>query len=210
MKNLFFVSTILLVFVSTSIFAQEDTRNNFKLGVKAGFNYANVYDSQGDDFVADGRFGLAVGAMMAIPLGATFGFQPEVLYSQKGYQGSGTFLGSSYEYTRTTHHVDIPLQLQIKPSSMISIVAGPQFSFLFQSNNEFTGGSLSADQQQDFDNDNLRKNLLGIVGGVDINLNPATFGVRAGWDVSQNNGDGTSNDPRYKNQWLQMTFGLWF
>ena len=160
MKNLFYVSTILLVFVSTSIFAQEDTRNNFKLGVKAGFNYANVYDSQGGDFVADGKFGLAVGAMMAIPLGATFGFQPEVLYSQKGYQGSGSFLGSSYEYTRTTHHIDIPLQLQIKPSSMISIVAGPQFSYLIQSNNKFTGGGISTDQQQDFDNDNLRKIFL--------------------------------------------------
>jgi len=43
---------------------------------------------------------------------------------------------------------------------------------------------------------------------MDINLNNIVIGARAGWDLFNNNGDGTSTTPRYKNVWAQATVGI--
>ena len=70
-------------------------------------------------------------------------------------------------------------------------------------NNTFTIG-----QENEFENDTIRKNTLAAVGGFDFNFNRVVFGTRAGWDLQHNNGDGTSNNPRYKNVWFQATLGF--
>lgn len=208
MKKLFLITTIIAVMVSKS-FAQQ-TRDAFSFGLKVGSNYSNVYDSQGEKFTADGKFGLAAGAFFSLPLGKFFGIQPEILYSEKGFKASGSFLGSNYNATRTTTYLDVPLLLAIKPASFLTILAGPQYSFLIKQNNNFTSSLTTVDQQKIFDNDNIRKNVLSLTGGVDINLSSFVIGARAGWDVQNNNGDGTSTTPRYKNVWYQATIGFRF
>lgn len=205
MKKLF-IPFILLMAAST-VYAQKD-RSEPSFGLKAGINLANVYDEEGDDFEADAKVGFAGGVFIGIPLGEVLGFQPEVLFSQKGFQGSGTFLGSSYEFKRTTSYLDIPLQLQIKPSEFVTLVVGPQYSFLLSRDDDFNSGTFTSSQQEEFENDNLRKNVAGFVFGLDIYSGNVVFSGRAGWDVQQNNGDGTSDQPRYKNKWVQFTLGV--
>ena len=188
----------------------QQTRDAFSFGLKIGSNYSNIYDSQGDKFAADGKYGLAAGAFLSLPLGKFIGVQPEVIYSEKGFKGSGSFLGSNYSATRSTTYIDVPLLLAIKPVSYLTILAGPQYSFLIKQENNFTSSLATVDQQKIFDNDNVRKNVLGLTGGVDINLSKFVIGARAGWDVQNNNGDGTSTTPRYKNAWYQATIGFRF
>lgn len=204
----------LVAFATTSLKAQTttttDNRGKLTFGVKAGTNYSNVYDSEGEDFVADGKFGLAAGAFVVVPLGKIFGIQPEVLYSQKGFKSTGTFLGTNYEMTRTTDFIDVPILISIKPVEYVSLLFGPQFSFLMKQTDDFTGGSLSASQQDEFDNSNLRKNIFGLTGGVDFNIDHLVIGLRGGWDVKNNDGDGNSTTPRYKNMWYQATIGYKF
>lgn len=204
----------LVAFATTSLKAQTttttDNRGKLTFGVKAGTNYSNVYDSEGEDFVADGKFGLAAGAFVVVPLGKIFGIQPEVLYSQKGFKSTGTFLGTNYEMTRTTDFIDVPILISIKPVEYVSLLFGPQFSFLMKQTDDFTGGSLSTSQQDEFDNSNLRKNIFGLTGGVDFNIDHLVIGLRGGWDVKNNDGDGNSTTPRYKNMWYQATIGYKF
>jgi hypothetical protein len=204
----------LVALATTSLKAQTttttDNRGKLTFGVKAGTNYSNVYDSEGEDFVADGKFGLAAGAFVVVPLGKIFGIQPEVLYSQKGFKSTGTFLGTNYEMTRTTDFIDVPILISIKPVEYVSLLFGPQFSFLMKQTDDFTGGSLSASQQDEFDNSNLRKNIFGLTGGVDFNIDHLVIGLRGGWDVKNNDGDGNSTTPRYKNMWYQATIGYKF
>ncbi|MDN3677020.1 porin family protein [Flavobacterium paronense] len=190
--------------------SDSDTRKNIILGAKLGANYSNVYDSQGEDFVADAKLGFVAGGFVTIPLGKLFAIQPEVLYSQKGFKGSGTLFGSPYNYTRTTDYLDIPLFVAIRPSEYISILAGPQFSFLMSEKNEFTSATVNATQEQAFNNDNIRKNTFCLIGGIDVNIDKLVIGARAGWDLKTNNGDGTSDTPRYKNMWYQLTLGYKF
>jgi len=189
---------------------ETDHREKFVFGLKAGINRSNVYDESGEEFRADAKFGMVGGLYMAIPFGKYLGIQPEVLISQKGFQGEGIILGSSYSFTRTTTYLDIPLQVAFKPSEFITFVAGPQFSYLLNQRDVFANAVTTIEQEQEFENDDIRKNIFGVVGGIDINLRHITLGARAGWDVQNNNADGTSTTPRYKNVWLQGTVGFSF
>ncbi|TVR39154.1 MAG: PorT family protein [Cryomorphaceae bacterium] len=190
--------------------AQPDARDDLKVGVKAGANLSNVWDQRGGDFRADSKMGFAGGVWLGIPIGTYLGFQPEVLLSQKGFRADGTLLGSEYTFRRTTTHLDIPLQLQLKPATFLTIVGGPQYSFLLREANKYTFGSNSVEQQEQFDNDNIRRNMLGFVIGFDVIVHQFVFASRVGWDVLDNHGDGSSSTPRYKNRWIQFAAGIQF
>ena len=212
MKQLI-IFLLLNVGVFSMAFSQDnyvDQRNKFHFGVKAGTNFANVYDSQGESFRADGKFGLAAGAFFTVPLGSLIGFQPEILFSQKGFKATGSLLNTQYELTRTTSYVDIPLFLTVKPLQILTIMAGPNFSYLLRQKDVFANASNSVEVIREFDNENIRKNIVGLILGVDVNVSRVIFGVRAAWDLSTNHGDGTSTTPRYKNAWAQATIGYRF
>ncbi|WP_026993814.1 porin family protein [Flectobacillus major] len=200
----------MLLAATSYINAQDssDKRDNIMFGLKAGTNYSNVYDSQGEAFNANAKYGVAAGVYLGIPFGKLIGIQPEVLFSQKGFQATGKILGSTYDFTRTTSYIDVPIFLAIKPIKFITILAGPQFSYLIKQKDVFADGTTTVAQETEFSNDNLRKNIMCFVGGVDINLNHLVIGARAGWDVQNNSGSGSSTTPRYKNAWLQATIGF--
>lgn len=209
-KSLFAIGTLVLAIVTSGIAQNSslDLRDNLSIGIKAGINSSNVWDEQGQDFRADPRLGFAGGAFLSIPIGTYIGIQPEVLFSQKGFQGEGVLLGQNYSFSRTTTHIDIPLQFQLKPIEYLTIVLGPQYSYILNEKNVYTFGSNSTEQEEQFENDNIRKNILGFVAGADINIKNFVIAGRFGWDLQTNNGDGTSDTPRYKNQWLQLCLGL--
>jgi len=205
------IIALTLISINSLSQSNDDYAERATFGIKGGINSSNVYDEQGEDFVADPKLGFVAGGFIGIPLGRFLGIQPEVLYSQKGYQSTGTFLLQDYSYTRTTNHLDILIQLQIKPISAITIVAGPQFSYLLSTKSELKiNDNTTGASEEDFNNDNPRKNMLGVVGGVDVNIGMLVIGGRVGWDFQDNKGDGTSASPRYKNQWAQFTAGIRF
>ena len=211
MKKVILMIALVTVSVSKSNAQNTSNREALSYGIKAGTNYSNVYDEQGNDFVADGKFGFVVGAFVAIPLGKIIGIQPEILYSQKGFKSTGTFLGSTYSLTRTSDFIDVPLLLAVKPVDQLTLLFGPQFSYLMKQKDEFTGGTISSTQQQEFDNSDISRNILSLTGGTDVNLSDKlVLGLRAGWDIKTNEGDGNSSTPRYKNMWYQATVGYKF
>ncbi len=189
---------------------EHDRRGKFLFGIKAGINLSNIYDTEGEDLNTKHKIGLAAGAFASIPLGKLFGVQPEVLFSQKGYQGNGTALGSSYQYSRTSSFLDVPVYLSFKPFTKVTFLAGPQLSFLLRQTDSFRSSSVSIQQQQTFYNQDVRKNLFCLIGGLDLNFNHLVVGGRLGFDVQSNNGDGTYSEPRYKNAWFQATVGYRF
>jgi hypothetical protein len=210
------ISLALCITGGTALLAQElepavinrtDFRNRILFGIKGGFNLSNVYDSQGDAFTADSKVGLVLGAFVAIPIGRYLGIQPELLYSQKGFKGQGSLLGSSYELKRTSTYIDVPILFAFKPSEFITLHAGPMFSYLVQQNDVFGNTNFTVEQETFFTNEDLRKNILGFTGGIEFTMKHLLFSARAGWDFQKNNVDGSSYTPRYKNVWYQATVG---
>jgi len=209
LKNITLIAA--LMFVSGNINAQDkDDENKIRLGIKAGLNYSNIYDERSNDYVADGKMGFAGGVFVSIPIGEFLGVQPEFLLSQKGFKASGAIAGFDYEMMRTTTYIDVPLMISLRPMPFLSIVLGPQYSFLISQKDDFLSTLGSFEVEQEFENDNIRKNIMGVVGGVDINIKHIVLSARMGWDMMTNRGDGTSTTPRYKNVWVQGTIGFRF
>jgi hypothetical protein len=201
--------SLFLIAASKPVLAQmDDNRDVLSFGVKAGLNMSNVWDSKGQDFVADPKYGLAGGAFLSLPIGKYLGVQPEVMISQKGFKGSGSLLGFSYSNTRTTTFIDVPLLVQFKPIQYFTLLAGPQFSYLLKEKNVYTFGSNSTQQEQAFNNEDPRNNIMGFVVGADININMIVISARAAWDFQTNNKNSVSTTPRYKNQLVQLTVGF--
>lgn len=197
--------------VSASFYSNaQDSRDQFKFGLKGGATLSNVYDAKGEEFDANAKVGYTAGLTIDIPLGDVFGIHPEVLITQKGYKGTGSLLGQNYDYSRTTTFLEIPLLVAIKPSEFITIVAGPQFAYLLKQNDKFNSFIYSDENEQEFKQDDIQKNILGFVGGIDINFNHVTIGARAGVDFQANRGKGDHFTPRYKNVWGQLTIGYKF
>ena len=205
---------IATVGLSTLSFAQsneqEDTREDLKIGIKAGANVSNVWDDNSQDFEANSKLGFAGGAYMSVPLGTYLGIQPALIYSQKGFQEQGRVLGSDYTFTRTTDYLDIPILFELKPKPFLTLVAGPQYSFLLSKTDQFTSNTISITDVDKYENENIRKNTLGALVGFDIHSKQWVISPRAGWDLQSNDGDGTSSSLRYKNQWVQLTIGYEF
>ncbi len=210
MKKLFFL-ILASSFMAHTVSAQSadsDKRSSVSIGIKLGANFSNVYNTEGQGFVADGKFGFAGGGFVIIPLGTYVGIQAEALFSQKGFKASGSILNGTYNFTRTTNFIDVPIYLTIKPAQGFTILFGPQFSYLLSQTDDF--GALTVTQKQEFDNQSVRKNIFGLSGGVDFELSPVVLGLRAGYDLQKNNGDGTSTAPNYKNAWYQATVAYKF
>jgi len=220
MKKVKFILSIVLGLSYTISIAQQtaageptnsrDAKRRVVPGFKIGFNRSNVVDEQGQDFVANPKTGFAGGFFIALPVNSFIGFQPEVLVSQKGFSSSGTLFGEQYYLERTSTFLDVPLQLQLKPFRFLSIVGGVQYSYLLSQSDAFSNGTTTIAQQQEFRNDNIRKNIFGGTLGFDLNIRHVVLSGRYGWDLRANRGDGSSYTPRYKNVWLQATIGYRF
>lgn len=187
---------------------KTDYREQVMWGLKAGANYSNVFDTKGESFQHDARFGFAGGAFVAIPIGKYLGLQPSVIYSKRGFHGTGRVLGGTYDFNRITTFLDVPVLVSIKPSEFLAVVVGPQYSYLLKQKDVFKTASSSIEQEKEFQNANIRKNLLCFVAGFDINMKHAVLGARIGWDLHNNNGDATTTTPRYRNTWIQTTLGF--
>jgi len=198
---------ILGVFMSVSMNAQE-AKPTILLGAKAGLNISNVYDSEGDEFSSSPKTGLAAGVFMHLPIGTFIGIQPEVMFSQKGYTSTGTVLGFDYTMTRTSNYVDIPVFFAVKPTQYTTLLLGPQYSYLIKQTNKLVTPITNSEVEKEFDNENIRKNTFGIAMGLDLRYQILVLSGRVGWDLFNNNGDGTSTTPRYKNVTGQITLGV--
>jgi hypothetical protein len=210
MLKILILSTLISFLGVHSGFSQRSVSRyweGFKIGLKAGANFSNVYDTQGDQFAADGKLGFAGGVFLEVPLSDYLGIRQEILYSQKGFKATGQYLSVPYTFTRSSDYIDVPVLITLKPVPMFSINVGPQFSFLTKQTDVFSSTILTSEQQQAFSNDNYRKNLMSITAGVALDLGKVVLDVRANYDLQRNNGDGTSTTPRYKNAWYQATLG---
>ena len=207
MKNKIIIIAMFL-FIGTTVKAQDNNTSKIEFGVKGGISYSNVYDADGEEFDADAKFGLTGGAFLAIPIGDFIGIQPEVMITQKGFEGNGKLLTLPYTFTRTTTFLDIPIFFAFKPTDQITLLLGPQYSYLLRQRDEFNSSAASYDQEQEFEKDNIKDNIFGIAGGIDIYLDNIVIGGRFAWDIQNNRGDGSSFTPRYKNVCTQLTIGF--
>ncbi|RYG40447.1 MAG: PorT family protein [Chitinophagaceae bacterium] len=188
----------------------DDSRNKIQFGLKAGLNYSNVYNRKGEAFKPMAKPGFVGGGFVSIPLTTHMGAQIELLYSQKGFSATGIILGEPYDFKRTSSYIDLPLLFAFKPSTLLTLLGGPQYSYLVRQKDVFATAGSSIEQEQEFLKDDERVHTFCFVLGADVNLKNFIVSGRAGWDLLDNSKNEVTATPKYKNAWIQMTLGYRF
>jgi len=117
---------IALFFCVTVSFAQTT------YGLKGGLNVASV---RIPDNQVDPMLGVHVGGFVSAPISDRFALQPELLYSQQGY--------NTQKYDYRFHYLNLPLIFKGTISGGLHAQVGPQFGVLLRANR--TEGKTSKD-----------------------------------------------------------------
>jgi Outer membrane protein beta-barrel domain len=108
---------------------------SLKFGLKGGINYSNVAGDLQDEKLYDSKISFHGGLTANIGLvGELLSIQPELLYSQKGYNylNEETVIGGlehENKAKRNYSYVDLPVLLKVKARGFF-VEAGPQIGYL--------------------------------------------------------------------------------
>jgi hypothetical protein len=153
MKNIFLLLNF--VFVSTFTFAQTTPSFGVKAGVlssgmrgDAVNSFNNVLDFTNGKVTTKDFTGFFAGGYASIPMNSNLTFEPGIYYSLKGYEMDGSiglkgmnFLGANAKAILQSQYVDVPVLLK-RNFGGFQIFAGPQISYLTQSNLKTIAGVL--------------------------------------------------------------------
>ena len=173
-KNLVKLSAIIaLMLLTTATYAQE-----FHIGAKAGANLGKI---AGVAYKDNFKLGYQIGGFLEFDFFDKWGLQGEVLFNQ-----SNTEIRNSYKQVwdekfnknKTLDYVSVPVLLKYNPNEFLSLHAGPQFSFLTNSEDSTWENGKKLFKDTDF----------SIVAGLEVKiLNPLYVYGRYGWGYSDIN-----------------------
>jgi hypothetical protein len=178
------------------------TSAQVSFGIKGGGNISNIIKTDDPNFTTTYKPGFNAGVFAEVHLVSLLSFEPELLYSTKGY-AAHVYYG---QMEQRTDFIDIPLLAKFRFSPEFSLLVGPQVSFLLSTKNTYSNGITTTIQQQ-YENDasRFKKNLIDGVIGVRFAMgNNVDLEGRYTLDLQQNNSDGTSQTPQFRNQGFQL------
>jgi hypothetical protein len=172
----------------------------FHLGFKGGVNITKV---DGKAFKDEFRYGYHLGGFAEIGLGGKLGIQPEVLWSQNQTRVDSSFSDvyenslqiSNYKDV-TLNYLTIPVLLNYKLGSLMSLQAGPQFGILLDQSQTLLENGQEAFKKGDF----------SLVGGAQIHI--AKIRLQGRYFVGLNNISDVSDQNKWNNQGFQLSIGL--
>jgi opacity protein-like surface antigen len=181
-----------VLFFAHASFAQ------FSLGLKAG---ANITKVDGRSFKDEFRYGYHLGGFATIPVGGRFSIQPEVLFNQFQTKTDSSFR-AIYQNALSSgtnvklNYLSIPLLLNYKLGSFLSLQAGPQFGILLDRNKNLLENGKDAFDKGDF----------SMLGGAQLSLGKIKLNGR--YFVGLNDINDIDNRDQWKNQGWQLSVGL--
>jgi hypothetical protein len=125
--------TIILLMGSVAMVQAQTKARESNGGIKGGYSLAAVsFDGDGE---TGQRHGFHVGVYGESFLGNHFSIQPELLYSQQGYE----IKNSNGTFTQKLNYINLPLMLKAYASQNFFIEAGPQIGLAIVHKEEYSG-----------------------------------------------------------------------
>ncbi len=155
-----------LTLVAASICVTKAQNN--RLGLKGGLNASSLKTTGGGTtFNSDSKIGFYAGAFAQLGVAQNFAVQPEIMYS---------LLGARYKFSNVTvnrnlSYISVPLLVSYIKEGL-SIVAGPQISFLVAANDK--GTNISTDIKSQF----TTTEIAGVIGAGYTTINGFGFDAR--------------------------------
>jgi len=109
-----------IILISINAYAQKE-----QVGITGGATFSNY---SGNAKSGKYKAGITIGAIANIDIGKNFIVQPGINFVQKGARDKNNFLGIAANYSLTTNHIEVPINLMYSINGFF-IGAGPSFSF---------------------------------------------------------------------------------
>jgi hypothetical protein len=172
------------------------------LGVKAG---ANITKVEGRSFKDEFRYGYLLGGFAEISLGKKLSLQPEVIFNQFQTRTDTAFksiyqnaFNSATSGDVKLNYLSIPVLLNYKLGSALSLQAGPQFGILLDQDKNLLQNGENA----------FRSGDLSLLGGATLKLGKIRLNGR--YAVGLNNINDIDNRDEWKSQAWQLSLGYAF
>ena len=177
-----------------------------RFGITGGLSIANTISSYNVYYSTATILGANAGVTAEFPIAYGFSFEPEVLFSQKGYQAITT---DGIPITQRNDYIDIPLLAKFHLFPGFSFLIGPQINIPISSNTSYNNG-YNAPSGSYYSNYSYKSYIAGAFG-LSIDLNRyVDLHARYLIDLSSNSYDINSPIPDYRNQVWQFGIGIKF
>jgi hypothetical protein len=179
-KKLIFTSLVITFMTLTNANAQE---NVSKFGVKGGVNFSNLYTEDVDD--NNMLTGFNVGFFAKLPIADNIALQPEISYTGKGAElvYNNAFVSGTAQFK--LDYIEVPLLLVVNVTKNFNIHAGPYAAYMVSAKTTNKSDSGSYNFEDNIDTDDFNKFDAGLAGGVGIDLEPVSFGVRYNYGLTK-------------------------
>ncbi|MFD2939147.1 porin family protein [Flavobacterium notoginsengisoli] len=161
-------------FLLSALFVALTGYSQIHIGAKAG---ANLSKLDGQAFDDKFEFGYQLGGFVYFNLTDFVGVQGEVLFNQTNTKVSDDYrdvFDNAFKKNKTLNYVSVPVLLRLNSEGLITILAGPQFSFLANNDDSFVKNGKKLFKKTDF----------SAVAGAEINIRPLTIYARYVWGFS--------------------------
>jgi hypothetical protein len=193
------MKTRLLILLACVIFTQA-AMAQFNIGIKGGTNITKV---DGKAFRDEFRYGYHLGGFVEIGLGGKLSIVPEVLFNQYQTRVDSSFKNVYENATSFSNYKDvklnylsIPIMLNYKLGSLMSLQAGPQFGVLIDQNKNLLQNGKEA----------FRSGDMALAGGAVIHISKLRLTGR--YFVGLANISDISDQEKWKNQGFQLSLGF--
>lgn len=187
--------------------------HNNGFGIKAGFNLTSLHGKEKGAYKdLESLKTYHAGAYAQFRISDKFSFQPEILFSRKGFKAQSfdpmNGQPSGIKEETRLNYLQVPLLLVYNITDNISVHAGPQHSTIMSI--RYQG------QEHDVSNAAFGKLEYGVVGGIEARIGPARLGARYDLGLSdiynniQDLGVGYGAYDRVKNSVFQVYLGIGF
>ena len=206
LKKLIFASLIISLMTFTNVKGQE---NGNKFGVKGGANLSNFYTDDVDD--NNVLTGFNIGLFAKLPISDNIFLQPEISYTGKGSElvYNNALVSGTAQFK--LDYIEIPFLLVVNISKNFNLHAGPYAAYMIsgKTTNKSDNGSYNFEDKIDVNDFNRFD--AGLAGGVGLDLESVSFGVRYNYGltkIGKDNSDFTSSDAKNSVLSVYAAFGF--
>lgn len=187
------VLTLSMVFALLFV---ADAYSQVNIGFKAG---ANLGKLDGVAYSDKFKLGYQLGGFVSVGLGKV-AIQGELLFDQTNTTIRDSYTSvwnDKFDKDKKLNYLSVPVLLKFNPSGFISLLAGPQFGILTNSNDNLWQNGEKLFKNSDF----------SFVTGAEVNLDPFFIYGRYVWGFADISDFGTD---KAKTQQIQIGVGLKF
>ncbi|MBP4138396.1 porin family protein [Flavobacterium geliluteum] len=167
-KSIFILTGFIIFLTSYSSVAQ------IHLGPKAG---ANLTKLDGKSFKDNFELGYQLGGFVYYDVTNFIGIQAEVIFNQTNTKIADDYtdiIDDAFDKDKTLNYISVPLLLRLNTGGLLTVNAGPQFSFLANSKESILDNGKKIFKDSDF----------AAVVGAELNLSPIIVFARYSWSFS--------------------------